>query len=95
MAARIGDPHSCPLITLLIPHVGGPILGPGVPNILIDGRPAAAIGDLCFCVPGLLDVIVTGAMTVLVAGRPLARPDDKTLHGGKILKGSSSVKAGG
>jgi uncharacterized Zn-binding protein involved in type VI secretion len=41
-AARITDMHVCPLIPLpLPPHVGGPIVGPGVPMVLIGGLPAA------------------------------------------------------
>ena len=39
-AARIGDNHVCPMQTPgtpPIPHVGGPITGPGVPNVLIGG----------------------------------------------------------
>ena len=28
-AARIGDMHVCPMVTVLVPHVGGPVLPPG------------------------------------------------------------------
>ena len=28
-AARITDMHVCPMVTVLVPHVGGPILPPG------------------------------------------------------------------
>jgi uncharacterized Zn-binding protein involved in type VI secretion len=52
-AARLTDNHLCPMQTpavVPIPHVGGPILGPGVPNVLIEGMPAAVVGDMCICV---------------------------------------------
>ena len=35
-AARLTDMHTCPMQTPglpPIPHVGGPIVGPGVPNV--------------------------------------------------------------
>ncbi|MBV8416711.1 MAG: type VI secretion protein, partial [Verrucomicrobia bacterium] len=34
-AARVGDPHVCPMVTGVVPHVGGPILPPGCPTVLI------------------------------------------------------------
>ena len=44
-AARITDLHTCPMFTGPVPHVGGPILPPGVPNVLINNLPAARVGD--------------------------------------------------
>ncbi|HRT54053.1 MAG TPA: type VI secretion protein, partial [Flavobacteriales bacterium] len=44
-AARVGDMHICPMVTpapVPVPHVGGPILPPGNPLVLIGGAPAAA-----------------------------------------------------
>ena len=28
-AARVGDMHVCPMVTGVVPHVGGPVLPPG------------------------------------------------------------------
>jgi uncharacterized Zn-binding protein involved in type VI secretion len=96
-AARIGDTHMCPLATpavVPIPHVGGPVIGPGAPTVLIGGMPAAVIGDMCTCV-GPPDTVITGSSTVLIGGRPAARMGDSTAHGGSILVGFSSVLIGG
>ena len=40
-ASRITDMHVCPMVTVLVPHVGGPILPPGAVTVLIGGLPAA------------------------------------------------------
>lgn len=95
-AARLGDMHMCPMVTPgvpPIPHVGGPVLTSASPQVLIEGQPAACIGDMVLCV-GPPDVIVSGAYTVLVAGKPLARVGDQTAHGGVISQGSASVFVG-
>ena len=92
-AARVGDLHVCPMITVLVPHVGGPILPPGCVNVLIGGMPAARMGDMCICV-GPPDVIAMGDPTVLVGGQPLARMGDPTAHGGVIVVGYPKVLAG-
>jgi uncharacterized Zn-binding protein involved in type VI secretion len=89
-AARLTDMHVCPQITVLVPHVGGPIVGPGCPNVLIGGMPAACIGDMCICV-GPPDVIAMGSFTVLIGGRPAARMGDITAHGGTIILGAFNV----
>src|SRR3954466_9132098 len=88
-AARITDMHVCPMVTPAlppIPHVGGPISSPCVPNVLIGSLPAAVVGDLCVCV-GPPDSIVKGSATVLIGGRPAARMGDTTAHGGNIVFG--------
>ena len=77
-----------------IPHVGGPIVGPGVPNVLIGGMPAAVVGDMCVCV-GPPDSIVKGSATVMISGRPAARMGDMTAHGGSIVLGCPTVMIGG
>ena len=97
LAARLTDMHICPMVTPGIPpapHVGGPITGPGAPNVLIGGLPAACLGDLCVCV-GPPDSIVTGSSTVLIGGRPAARMGDATAHGGGIAIGLPTVVIGG
>lgn len=78
----------------LIPHVGGPDVGPGVPTVLIGGLPASVISDQCVCV-GPPDVIVKGSATVMIGGRPAARVGDTTAHGGSIVIGCFTVIIGG
>ena len=89
-AARVGDMHTCPMVTVLVPHVGGPILPPGCPTVLIGGMPAARVGDMCVCV-GPPDVIVLGSFKVLIGGQPAARLGDVTAHGGVIVMGAPTV----
>ncbi len=96
-AARLTDFHQCPLVTPgvpPIPHVGGPIAGPGAPTVLIGGLPAAKVGDIAVCV-GPPDAIVKGSMTVMVMGMPATRMGDKTAHGGTIMVGFPTVMIGG
>ncbi len=93
-AARVSDMHVCPLIIPpSVPHVGGPILPPGAPTVLIGGLPAARVGDMATCV-GFPDVITTGSMTVLIGGMPAARMGDSTAHGGTIILGCFTVLIG-
>jgi len=92
--ARITDMHVCPMVTVLVPHVGGPVTGPGVPTVLIGGLPAAVMGDLCTCV-GPPDTIILGSTTVLIGGKPAARLGDTTAHGGSIVVGTPTVLIGG
>jgi uncharacterized Zn-binding protein involved in type VI secretion len=92
-AARITDMHTCPLAGFN-PHVGGPVTGPSVPNVLIGGLPAAVVSDMCVCA-GPPDVIVKGSLTVVIGGRPAARQGDLTAHGGVIVGGLPTVQIGG
>jgi uncharacterized Zn-binding protein involved in type VI secretion len=89
-AARVTDMHVCPMVTVLVPHVGGPILPPGAITVLIGGLPAARLGDMAVCV-GPPDVIVLGSFTVLIGGQPAARLGDLTAHGGAIIMGYPTV----
>ncbi|TXF86658.1 type VI secretion protein [Neolewinella aurantiaca] len=96
-AARLTDMHTCPMQTPGIPpvpHVGGPITGPGVPNVLVAGLPAATLGDSCLCV-GPPASIVKGSATVMIGGKPAARLGDATAHGGTIVQGAPNVMIGG
>src|SRR5450432_1188015 len=93
-AARITDMHVCPMVTVLVPHVGGPILPPGCPTVLIGFMPAARVGDMATCV-GPPDVIAMGSSTVLIGGMPAARMGDMTAHGGSIVIGCPTVIVGG
>jgi uncharacterized Zn-binding protein involved in type VI secretion len=96
-AARVGDATS---------H-GGTILGPGVPTVLIAGRPAAVLGDATSCpvVEGtppnqrvhIGGPIVTGSVTVLIGGKPAARVGDANAENGSsatIVTGAPSVLIG-
>lgn len=96
-AARITDMHTCPMQTpapVPVPHVGGPILKPASPTVLIGGMPAAGVGSVCVCV-GPPDSIVKGSATVMIGGMPAARMGDTTAHGGSIVAGCPTVMIGG
>jgi len=97
-AARLTDMHTCPMQTPAvpspIPHVGGPITGPGVPTVLIGGMPASVMGDMATCV-GPPDTIAKGSATVMIGGKPAARLGDSTAHGGVIAIGLPTVMIGG
>ena len=92
-AARITDMHTCPMVTVLVPHVGGPILPPGGVPVLIGNLPAARVTDMATCV-GPPDVIVMGSFTVFIRGLPAARIGDPTAHGGVIVMGMPTVLIG-
>jgi uncharacterized Zn-binding protein involved in type VI secretion len=94
LAARITDMHTCPLSDGPKPHVGGPILPPGSPMVLIGGMPAARVGDMATCA-GPPDTILAGSGTVLIGGMPAARMGDSTAHGGVIVAGCPTVIIGG
>jgi len=81
------------MVTVLVPHVGGPILPPGCPTVLIGGLPAARITDMATCV-GPPDVILMGSPTVLIANLMAARIGDPTAHGGVIVLGCPTVIIG-
>jgi uncharacterized Zn-binding protein involved in type VI secretion len=96
-AARIGDMHVCPMVTPgvpPIPHVGGPILPPGKPTVLIGAMPAATVTSMCVCV-GPPDVIIMGSFTVLIMSMPAARLGSTTAHGGSVVMGFPTVLIGG
>jgi len=84
-AARLTDMHVCPMVNPgPVPHVGGPILPPCCPTVLIGFLPAARVGDLALCT-GPPDVIAIGSMTVMIGGQQAARLGDMTVHGGVIV----------
>ncbi len=96
-AARQTDMHVCPMVTpgpVPIPHVGGPVVSPCAPTVLIGGLPAAKVGDMAVCV-GPPDSIVKGSATVMVMGAPAARIGDTCAHGGAIAAGLPTVLIGG
>ena len=96
-AARMTDMHMCPMVTPgvpPIPHVGGPIMPPCSPTVLIGCLPAARLTDMAMCV-GPPDMIVKGSATVLINCLPAARVMDQTMHGGMIVMGMFTVLVGG
>lgn len=93
-AATVGSMHVCPMITVLVPHVGGPVLPAGAcMTVLIGGLPAAVVGTMCTCV-GPPDTIAMGSTTVLIGGMAAARMGDTTAHGGTIAMGVPTVLIG-
>ncbi len=93
-AARVGDMHTCPMSSGSVPHVGGPVIPPGAPTVLIGGMPAARQGDSLICAGGM-DQIALGSSTVMIAGMPAARMGDTTVHGGVVVAGCFTVLIGG
>ena len=97
LAARITDMYVCPMVStsvVPVPHVGGPIIGPGVSTVLIGNLPAATVTDICACI-GPPATVITGSATVFIGGRPAARVGDTSSHGGTIIMGWPSVIIGG
>ena len=93
-AARVTDMHTCPMVTGVVPHVGGPIIPPCEPTVLIGFLPAARVTDMLVCV-GPPDVIAMGSMTVMIGFLPAARLGDPTVHGGVIVMGDFTTIVGG
>jgi len=92
-AARLTDMHTCPMVTGVVPHVGGPILPPCEPTVLIGMLPAARVSDMATCV-GPPDSIAMGSPTVLIGNMMAARIGDPTVHGGVIVLGYPTVMIG-
>ena len=94
-AIRVSDMHVCPMVTGVVPHVGGPVLPPGAPTVMIMGMPAARVGDMATCT-GPPDSIVKGSATVMIGGMPAARLGDLCAHGGTLMgPGALTVMIGG
>ena len=91
--ARVTDMHVCPMVTGIVPHVGGPILPPCAVTVLVGCLPAARVTDMALCV-GPPDVIALGSFTVLISSLPAARIGDLTAHGGTIVLGMFTVLTG-
>ncbi len=98
-AARVGDAHVCPMVTVVargvtVPHIGGPIIGPGTPSVTICGKAAAVVGTLAHCNGAAPDIVVHGSASVIIGGKGAARAGDQTAHGGSVVSGCSSVQIG-
>jgi uncharacterized Zn-binding protein involved in type VI secretion len=93
-AARVGDMHTCPMVDPgPKPHVGGPIMPPGCPTVIIGGMLAARVGDMATCA-GPPDTIAVGSPTVIIGNQMAARLGDQTVHGGVITVGCPTVIIG-
>src|SRR5262245_44703342 len=92
-AARITDMHTCPMVTGLVPHVGGPLIPPCCPTVITFVHPLALVTDMLSCT-GPTDVIVKGSISVIVCGQQAARIGDLTAHGGVIVTGCPTVIIG-
>jgi uncharacterized Zn-binding protein involved in type VI secretion len=90
-AARVGDSTGHP----------GVVAGPGVPNVLVGGMPAAVLGDIHISgIPPLAGPqpptpFPKGSATVLIGGRPALRFGDVSGNGGPIVIGMPNVQIGG
>ncbi len=90
-AARVGDPTAHP----------GTVAGPGVPNVLIGGLPAAVVGDMHACAlpptagPHPPTPFPKGSATVLIGGRPALRIGDMSGCGAPNITGAFTVLIGG
>jgi len=60
----LSDTHACPLVTVLVPHVGG-VVAVGSTTVMIGGLPAARQSDMIVEV-GPPNAIVLGAPTVMI-----------------------------
>ena len=88
-AARMTDPTA---------HLGQ-VMGPGVPNVLIGGLPAAAARDIHICglipMPHPPSLFPVGSATVLIGGRATLRFGDMAGCGALIIGGAPTVFIGG
>ena len=87
-ASRVGDPTIHP----------GALTGPGVPNVLVGGMPAAVLMEPHTCAsssPHPPTAAVKGSGTVLIGGRPALRMGDSTACGAVIVAGAPNVLIGG
>lgn len=86
-AVRVGD----------VSNHGGTIAGPGVPTVLIGGKPAAVAGDLHVCaLPPVghqptVSPFPLGSPTVLIGGKPALRATDACPCGAMAAIGEPTV----
>lgn len=83
-AATVTAMHVCPMVTGVVPHVGGPVSSPSAPTVLIGGMPAIGPGSVAVCV-GPPDSVVMGSPTALACNLPMSRVADTCAHGGTIV----------
>jgi uncharacterized Zn-binding protein involved in type VI secretion len=89
-AARVGDTTAHP----------GTVAGPGVPNVIISGLPAAVQGDIHACAmppvagPHPPTPFPMGSLTVQIGSRPALRLGDVAGCGAPIVSGAPTVLLG-
>ena len=92
--ARVGDSGMV--------HCSGYVIASGSADVLVNGRPAARVGDSSSlhmrpvgkkCVPHVA-AISAGSISVLVNGRPIARVGSPLAGCTFIISGSSDVIVG-
>ena len=83
-AATVTAMHVCPMVTGVVPHVGGPVVSPSMPTVLVGVMPAIGPGSMAVCV-GPPDSVVMGSPTCLAGSLPMARVTDTCAHGGTIV----------
>ncbi len=93
-AARLTDMHTCPMVTGVVPHVGGPISGPGHADG-VDWRLARGTSATWRFAPAPPDTLAKGSATVLIGGTPAVRMGDGTAHGEVVVLGCPTVLIGG
>ena len=81
---RMFDNHVCPMITGVVPHVGGPIMTPCVPTVIVMNMPCSVMGDMAICT-GPPDTVVMGSPTVMAMGKPVTRITSSCAHGGIVV----------
>ncbi|MEQ9490622.1 MAG: PAAR domain-containing protein [Alphaproteobacteria bacterium] len=83
-AAQLLANHVCPMVTGVVPHVGGPVSAPSAATVMIGGMPAIGPGSMAVCV-GPPDTVAMGSPTVMAGGMPVSRFGDTCGHGGTIV----------
>lgn len=89
-AARLRDPTS---------HPG--LVGQGSPNVLIEGQPAARVGDKHVCLlpplagPHPPSLMAKGSASVWINGKPAVRQGDASGCGAQVTLGARKVLIGG
>lgn len=85
--ARVGDQvtHN---------HVQFGAILTGATRTLVEGIPAARVGDLATCPTHGQQPIASGSATVSIEGQPVARVGDTLACGAIITRGAGTVQAG-
>lgn len=63
----------------------------GSPHVLMDGQPAARVGDRILCPDGSIAHIISSESCVMIDNKLAARVGDATSHGGKIITGADTI----
>jgi uncharacterized Zn-binding protein involved in type VI secretion len=90
---RTADPQVCPASSPA-PHAAS-VLVPTQATVLVQGVPAARLGDPMQCAGSPApNAVAAGSATVQVEGVGVARTGDATAHGGALLSAQFTVLAG-